>query len=125
MANEAGIRAFLDSGALSVEPVVSMDQDAEPRLPAELLRSLDFPIQPQRLVALLKRADRKDVASELLVRTLEGYARAQKQSEAQVTVGDVSTAELEQRAVFNLQLMGQLLEAFGSCLLYTSDAADE
>lgn len=117
MANEAGIRAFLDSGALSVEPVVSMDQDAEPRLPAELLRSLDFPIQPQRLVALLKRADRKDVASELLVRTLEGYARAQKQSEAQVTVGDVSTAELEQRAVFNLQLMGQLLEAFGSELL--------
>lgn len=117
MANEASVRAFFDSGMLEVEPVVSLDQDAEPRLPPDLMRSFAFPIQPQRLAALLKRADRKDVASELLVRTLEGYARAQKQSEAQVTVGDVSIAELERQAVFNLQLMGQLLENFGSELL--------
>lgn len=86
-------------------------------MPADLVQSLSFPVLPQRVSALLKRAQRQDVASSLLLTSLESYSRTQTQATSQITVDEASPAELEQRSVYYLQLIGQLLEAFGAKLL--------
>ncbi|WFC98906.1 hypothetical protein MYAM1_001639 [Malassezia yamatoensis] len=83
----------------------------------ELLRSLDYPIDPKRLTDLLKRADCSSLAGTLLVDALEDYARKQKQLEARLMTVDVGAAELERRSVFQLQLLQQLLEQFGEKVL--------
>ncbi|WFD43000.1 hypothetical protein MPSI1_001651 [Malassezia psittaci] len=99
------------------EPMISEQDETQMQGATELIRSLELPIDPKRLAALLKKADCPGLAGTLLMDALEGYARKQKQLEARLMTVDVGAAELERRSVFQLQLLQQLLEQFGEKVL--------
>jgi len=83
----------------------------------QLAQSLDLAVQPTRLAALLRGAQRQDLGGALLLSALHSYERVQTQVEANMAPEDVSVGELERRSVLYLQVVYALLDAFGTALL--------
>ncbi|WFD32313.1 hypothetical protein MSPP1_003358 [Malassezia sp. CBS 17886] len=94
-----------------------MDADDVADAPLPLLGALAFLVDPERITALLRDAQRIDIARELLYLALDAYRRAHTQTHAHVGAADVSPAALERRAVYYLQLICTALQAFGSSIL--------
>ncbi|PWN52035.1 hypothetical protein IE53DRAFT_312848 [Violaceomyces palustris] len=85
-----------------------------PAIPATLPGSLSLNPDPKLLVGLLKATQRRDVAQTLLPRVLEGYIGQKAFKKAGIERRGES---LETKAVFYLQMILHLFEAFGSEIL--------
>uniref|UniRef100_V5ELY2 RNA polymerase II assembly factor Rtp1 C-terminal domain-containing protein n=2 Tax=Kalmanozyma brasiliensis (strain GHG001) TaxID=1365824 RepID=V5ELY2_KALBG len=86
------------------------------KIAPDLSAKLGLQPDPRLLAMLLKGADRKDLARHLLPSFLNVYMAIKATSRAQV-VGAEDESGSETRSVLYLQLILQLLEAFGSDLL--------
>lgn len=98
---------------------VSLHADDLPPLPKGLTRSFGWAIDPVRICTLIKLTKRASLASALLLNAMDEHRRTR--SHMSSGLGQDESASLDRRAIFFLQLVFQLFDAFGEVMMEEGD----
>lgn len=98
---------------------ISTHEGDVPPPPKGLTRSFGWAIDPARMCILIKQAERPPLASALLLNAMDEHRRTRSRMSSGLMHDE--TVSLDRRAIYYLQLVFQLFDAFGDVMMEEGD----